>query len=81
MAEMCFKEVAFGRKGGNVLADVTLHLVSSQGSCVEGGVWDSGFRGFLDAVCTQCPHRALLFSFFILAALCGMWDLSFWTRG
>ena len=74
---MLLKEVAFGRKGGNVLADVTLHLVSSQGSWVEGGVWDSGFRGFL-VLCVLSVHTVpFLFSFFILAALRGMWDLSF----
>lgn len=73
---MLLKEVAFGRKGGNVLADVTLHLVSSQGSWVEGGVWDSGFRGFL-TLCVLNVHTVpFLFSFFILAALRGMWDLS-----
>lgn len=73
---MLLKEVAFGRKGGNVLADVTLHLVSSQGSWVEEGVWDSGFRGFL-ALCVLSVHTVpFLFSFFILAALRGMWDLS-----
>jgi hypothetical protein len=74
------KEVAFGQKGGNVLADVTLHLVSSQGSWVEGGVWDSGFGGFL-TLCMLNVHTMLfIFTLFILAALGGMWDLSFWTR-
>ena len=77
---MLLKEVAFGQKGGNVLADVTLHLVSSQGSWVEGGVWDSGFRGFL-TLCMLSVHTMLfIFTLFILAALGGMWDLSFWTR-
>ena len=77
---MLLKEVAFGQKGGNVLADVTLHLVSSQGSWVEGGVWDSGFRGFL-TLCMLNVHTMLfIFTLFILAARGGMWDLSFWTR-
>ena len=73
---MPLKEDAFGGKGGNVLADVSLHRVSSQGSWV----WDSGFGGFL-TLCVLNVHTVLfLFYLFMLAALDDMWDFSFRTR-
>ena len=80
MAEMCFSRKLPLVEREEMFTVVTLHLVSSQGSWVEGGVWDSGFGGIL-TLCVLNVHTMLfLFTLFILAALGGMWDLSFWTR-